>query len=84
MTHHPTPPPLLPRAPSVERRRLIQLTAQLVARMLAHNVPPLAIAKEELSDVHNSATPSRPRMSEAVTSGNVAIVLIYSDTCGRQ
>src|SRR5438309_11013953 len=25
-----------------------------------------------------------PRMSEAVTSGNVAIVLIYSDTCGRQ
>jgi hypothetical protein len=29
-------------------------------------------------------TENRPRMSEAVTSGNVAIVLIYSDTCGRQ
>ena len=28
--------------------------------------------------------PCRPRMSEAVTSGNVAVVLIYSDTCGRQ
>ena len=28
-------------------------------------------------------TENRP-MSEAVTSGNVAIVLIYSDTCGRQ
>jgi hypothetical protein len=26
----------------------------------------------------------RPRMSEAVTSGNVAMVLIYSVTCGRQ
>ena len=27
---------------------------------------------------------TRPTMSEAVTSGNVAIVLIYSNTCGRQ
>src|SRR5262245_24208430 len=30
------------------------------------------------------ASDARPRMSEAVTSGNVAIILIYSNACGKQ
>jgi len=58
MTQHPTPPLLLPRAPSVERHRLIQLTAQLVTRMLAHDAHTIVIAQEEPSDVHDPAPTS--------------------------
>jgi uncharacterized caspase-like protein len=37
------------------------------------------------SDVkYHAVAADWPRMSEAVTSGNVAIVRIYSDTCERQ
>jgi hypothetical protein len=46
----------------------------------------VALVKRKRSQGYHGGThlPTRPRMSEAVTSGNVAMVLIYSVTCGRQ